>query len=97
MTVPLSLEVHDQEPLQDADGWDHVVECALQVDSGRIVVAGCTDFFPDAARVLVTPGLYRARVSYAGLTDISEDKLEGDDHYRVQLWRGSPTEPRVLK
>src|SRR5262249_1942897 len=97
MDVPVVLEIHDQEPADDAADWDHVVETELKVPSGRIVVAGCTDYFPDAKRVEVSPGNYRARVSYGALGSVSDDGLSGEDRYRVQLWLVPPTPVRVLK
>jgi hypothetical protein len=50
------------------------------------VIAGTTDYFPDAARLAVNPGTYAARVSYGALASVSADGLAGADHYRVQLW-----------
>ena len=97
MNVPVAVEVHDREPNDDSSEWDHVVEAELNVASGRIVVAGCTDYFPDAKRVEVSPGSYRARVSYGALDSLSEDGLSGEDRYRVQLWLGPPMPLRVLK
>lgn len=97
MDVPVILEIHDAEPESDFDLWDQVTECSLDVPSGRIVIAGCMDYFPDAARIEVEPAMYRARVSYGSLDALSEDGLDGDDKYRVQLWKGSPTEPLILK
>lgn len=97
MTVPVVVEVHVAEPAADVGSWDHVTECSLAIPTGRIVVAGCTDYFPDAARIDVEPGTYRARISYGSLDTLSEDGLDGNDHYRVQLWRATPIEPRVLK
>jgi hypothetical protein len=97
MDVPVALEVLEEEPTPDFEQWDHVTECSLQVPTGRIVVAGCTDYFPDAARVEVSPGTYLVRVSYGSLDTLSEDGLDGDDHYRVQLWPGEEISPRILK
>jgi hypothetical protein len=97
MTVPVVVEILDAEPKGDADAWDHVTECSLDVPTGRVVIAGCTDYFPKAARIEVTPGLYRVRVSYGGLDTISMDCLSGEDHYRIQLWRGPRIDPRILK
>jgi hypothetical protein len=85
MQVPVIVEVLETEPAQDLDLWDHVVECSLDVPTGRIVIAGCTDYFPDAARINVAPGVYSARISYGSLDTLSEDELRGHDHYRVQL------------
>ena len=42
-------------------------------------------------------GDYAARVSYAKLTDLSDDGLEGDDRYRVQLWPGFVSKVVILK
>jgi hypothetical protein len=97
MHVPVSLEIHDQEPSGDSSEWDHVVECTLDVRSGRAVIAGCTDYLPDAAHIELAPGHYRARVSYGALDAVSQDGLRGDDHYRVQLWLGPPISARVVK
>jgi hypothetical protein len=95
--VPVVVEVREEEPPPDFDAWDQVTECSLDVPSGRIVIAGCTDYFPDAARIEVPPGTYRVRVSYGALDSVSEDGLDGDDRYRVQLWRAPAIEPRTLK
>ena len=94
--VPVTLEVHDGEPKDDHSGWDQVVECDLNVASGRIVVAGCTDHLPDAVRIEVTPGNYLVRVSFGAPTKLSDDGLDADDRYRVQLWPRSPIASRVL-
>jgi len=97
VNVPVAVEVLDVEPDSDLDSWDHVTECSLEVATGRIVIAGCTDYFPDAARIEVEPGTYHARISYGSLDTLSEDGLDGNDHYRVQLWQATAIGPRVLK
>ena len=54
-------------------------------DTGRIVVAGCTDYFPDARRLSVDPGTYDVLVGYKNLESVSEDGLEGNDSYHIFL------------
>jgi hypothetical protein len=93
----VALEIHEQEPDDDFGRWDHIVEAALSVTSGRIIVAGCTDYFPNAQRINVSPGTYRVRVSYGALDSLSQDGLGGHDHYRVQLWRAPSIAVRILK
>jgi hypothetical protein len=98
MDVPVIVAVHPARPaFEDAACWDQICEADLNVPSGRIVVAGCTDYFPDAARIVVTPGNYRARIQYGGLDTLSEDGLEGNDHYRIDLWPGEPEGRHVVK
>ena len=97
MDVPVSVQLLEHEPRDDSSRWDHVVEASLDVASGRIVIAGCSDYFPDARRIDVPPGTYRVRVSYGALDTLSEDGLDGDDHYRLQLWPATSTDVRVLK
>jgi hypothetical protein len=97
MDVLVAVEIHDQEPVDDFSEWDHVVEATLSVTSGRIVVAGCSDYFPDARRIKVSRGTYRVRVSYGALDSLAPDGLSGDDHYRVQLWSAAPIAVRILK
>jgi len=97
MDVPVKLELLDSEPALDLGNFDHVVEGSLHIKSGPLVVAGCTDYFPDAARFELSPSTYRVRLSASGLGSLSEDGLNGHDHYRVQLWQAPHIEPAVLK
>jgi hypothetical protein len=97
MDVPVTVEIHHQEPGDDVKAWDYVVEATLDVTSGRIVVAGCSDYFPDAMRITVPPGSYRVRVSYGALDTPSDDGLDGDDHYRAQLWPAPSADFCILK
>ena len=95
--VPVEIEVAAGAPAGDVTGWDRVNECSIDVPTGRIVVAGCTDYFPEARRIAVPPGTYRARIYYGGLSTVSEDGLEGGDRYRVVLWREAASRPVTLK
>jgi hypothetical protein len=97
MRVPVRVEILESEPDSDFSEWGHIVEANLNVASGRLVVAGCTDPFPSAMRIEVPLGTYRARVSYGALDTLSEHGLSGRDHYRVQLWHAPSIVVRVLK
>ncbi len=97
MDVPVKLELLDSEPTLDLGNFDHVVEGSLQLKTGPLVVAGCTDYFPDAARFQLVPGIYRIRLCASGLSSLSEDGLDGQDHYLVQLCQAPHIEPTVLK
>jgi hypothetical protein len=96
-SVPVLLELHDTPPQVDAESWDQVNECSIAVPSGRLVVAGCTDYFPDAQRFALRPGTYRVRVSYGSLDDRSADGLDGNDRYRLQLWPAPADDTRIIK
>ncbi len=97
MMVPVDIEPHDAPPQQHFEEWDHVNECSIEVRTGRLVVAGCTDCFAEAARIAVECGTYRARIFYGSLSTLSEDGLDGDDHCLVQLWPAVPSPLVVLK
>lgn len=97
MDVPVTIEVLEVEPALDAEKWDHITQCSIDVPTGKLVIAGCTDYFPEATRIDVSPGTYAARISYGALDTLSEDRLDGADHYRVQLWPGSSALPMVVK
>ncbi|WP_346320881.1 hypothetical protein [Chitinophaga sp. YIM B06452] len=95
MDVPVTVKVFDAEPAFKT-GMDNVIgqinECDLEVSSGKIVIAGCTDYFPDAKRIALENGIYRARIYYGHLDKLSEDGLDGDDFYEIHLWRTVKTE-----
>jgi hypothetical protein len=89
MTVPITLKIFDSEPdiLEDSDEISHINECDLEVKSNKLVLAGCTDYFPDALRINVQAGLYRVRIYYCRLDKLSEDGLDGEDNYEIHLWQ----------
>ena len=95
--VPVTISVLEREPVFDADKFDQVVECSIAVASGTIVVAGCTDSFPDAARINTPAGSYRVRASFKGLDPVSGNRLAGSDHYHLELWPGPMGTVQVLK
>jgi len=98
LTVPVEVEVLTSEPTNNFDEWDHVTEASLEIPSGRIIIAGCTDYLPDAARIIVEPGTYRTRIYYGALDSVDESRLEGDDYYKVVLCLDTKVaEPKVLK
>ena len=97
MRVTVNVEVFSREPSLESSEWDLVNECSISVQSGRLVIAGCTDYFPSAKRIEVPSGTYRVRVCYGNLNSVSADGLEGSDHYRLQLWPGSAIRPTIVK
>jgi hypothetical protein len=97
MDVPVTVEVHNSEPENDFDEWDRIIECSIDVPSGKIVIAGCTDYFPDSARISIEPGVYQARIFYGELDSLSEDGCDGNDKYKVALWLGETINPKVIK
>ena len=97
MAVPVSVAVYESRPSISNEEWDHITTASLRIDTGRIVVAGCTDYFPDAARIEVAPGIYEAIVCYGKLEAMSADGLEGEDSYHVHLFPGREILPTILK
>lgn len=97
VAVPVTIVVLEREPMREASKFDHVVECSIAVESGAIVVAGCTDYFPDAVRIKIPSGPYRVRASFEGLDSVSADGLGGNDQYHLQLWPAPMRPVEILK
>jgi hypothetical protein len=97
MDVPVEIEVLDAPPTLDLDSWDQAIDCGVSIPSGKLIVFGCTENPDDSERLRIASGDYAARISYANLADLSDDGLEGNDKYRVQLWRGAIPPVTVLK
>lgn len=95
--VPVTISVLEQEPVFDPEKFDQVVECSVAIESGMIVAAGCTDYFPDAVRIKIPTGPYRVRVSFEGLDSVSADGVEGGDRYHLQLWPAPIDGVHILK
>ena len=97
-SAPLSFDVLDGAPQLDVDDWDHVVEFALQLPSGRLLLEGSGG--SGQLEIEVPPGRHRARLSGRGFP-APGDYVPGDsslDTYRLQLWpAGADEPPRELK
>ncbi len=91
--VPVSIYVTAASPHEDLGEWDHVAESCIDLSSGEFHVTGCPD--GHAGLIKVNPGIYRVRV-YAGKLDTVEDE-QGEDYYRIFVWKDTPCPPRVLK
>ena len=55
-------------------------------------VTGLADYLR-AARIDLPLGTYRARIFYGNLDSLSDNGLQGDDHYSIVMWKGAPIEP----
>lgn len=101
--VRVSVETLSSPPASDEADFDHVAEASLESRSGRLVVMGCTDYEPDAARFGVTPGWLRLRASgsnlgAAGAADIDSAKTpETTERVRIQVWPAAPADVTVVK
>lgn len=92
-TVPVAVEVHDSEPPLDVSEWDHVAEASLHLPTGALQVHESTGgVVTDFA---VTPGWYRVRSLYAGLSTVSG--IEGSDQYTVEAWPSPERPVRIVK
>ncbi|MCE1192760.1 MAG: hypothetical protein LWW96_11470 [Acidovorax sp.] len=86
--IPVAVEVLEGAPAESWEPYDQVNECSLAIAHGPLVVAGWTEYFPEAARIPLAPGIYRVRISYC---------LFGEERYLVQLWQAPRVEPLVVK
>ncbi|MCX4744146.1 hypothetical protein OG455_01225 [Kitasatospora sp. NBC_01287] len=97
MHVAVTVDLLDDEPVDDSADFDHVVEAALHVPSGCLTVLGCSDYLPDAARFDVPVGWLRVRAARSGLDAAAADPRGfASEDIRLQIWPAPQREPRVL-
>ncbi|MGC5018323.1 hypothetical protein [Micromonospora sp. DT47] len=103
VNVAVTLEVLDAAPADDSAEFDHVAEGSLQVPSGRLVVMGCTDYEPEAARFRVAAGPIRVRVARSNLAEAVRLGIDSDEdsatmeRLRLQVWPAPHADPVVIK
>ncbi|MGK5547697.1 hypothetical protein ACSNOH_23600 [Streptomyces sp. URMC 127] len=103
VNVAVSVHVLAAQPDDDSDDFDHVVEAGLNLASGRLVVLGCTDYFPDAARFGMPAGWIRIRASRRNLAAAVEADIDSDnapettEQLRLQAWPAPCSPPQVIK
>lgn len=74
--------------------YDHVVEAGLSIDSGVIQVLACGSSSVEL-EINLEPGIYRFRVYSSNLASYDGDN--GDDFYKIEVWRSSFIDKKVLK
>lgn len=103
VNVLVSVEVLTSRPADDDASFDHVIEASLRSDSGRLVVMGCTDYAPEAARFDVPAGWLRLRAAKSNLDqahalDIDSDEVpQTMERIRIQVWPTEPADAVVVK
>jgi len=86
MNVPVEIEIVKNKPDIVQTEWEVISECSINVSSNKLVLMGCTDYFPEATRIQIEPGLYGVFALYNNLSDLSDDGLDGNDVYKLVLW-----------
>jgi hypothetical protein len=94
VNVVFEVEVLEQEPAIDLEGWDHASLGYVSFPTGKCVVFGCTDYLPEAKRIKVPKGQFAALSLAKGLDSIETEWDEADDFYKVILW---PSKNKAMK
>ncbi|MBJ6802674.1 hypothetical protein [Geomonas propionica] len=95
MEVPVHIRLFDKDPGFTLGQWDHIAEAPLLIQSGILEVHECTG--SDLAAFSVAPGQYRIRSMHCSLGQLSEDGLEGEDHYQVDIWPSQTKTMIIIK
>lgn len=101
MPVPIDVIVHERQPDLPAliAPADHAVLSGISCTSGRLKVAGCTDYLPDAFALSTPQGYYAVAFLSFDLGTIDPTYgLEGGDTYALHVWPAPGAQPpAVLK
>ena len=95
--VVVSVAVREVEPDAEIKHWDHVVDAAITIPSGRLRVRGGAESPEDADVIHVAPGVYKVRAFYGNLDVESVDEETGDDFYNIVLWPGAWRDRKVVR
>ncbi|MBX9689399.1 MAG: hypothetical protein K2X27_22000 [Candidatus Obscuribacterales bacterium] len=104
LDIELTLEVY-AAPMDEKDmnedpevgEFDHVVQCNIEVPSGKLLVTGSTTEYDDTYKLEIPAGQYGMRIFWSGLDTLDELGFEGDDKYLIQLYPETPFEERIIK
>ena len=95
LKVPVDIFIYDSDPGFDDSEWDHVAEASLHLPTGQLEVHECMG--GPVAEFKVRPGWYRVRGFFGSLEDIDNWGIEGNDHYRADLWPKTSGDLLVIK
>lgn len=87
LDVCVAVEILSQKPNdEDMDEWDHVVECGLELSSGKLTLGNVSDDELSLNSMEVEPGFYGMRIYFGSLDAIDGEGFEGDDSYHLSFW-----------
>lgn len=95
--VHVSIEVVPKRPEIHWKTANRVVETFIDVPTGRLVIAGCTESEKQYRYISVPSSGYRALVVYENLESAWLFGLLRRDRYRLVLWPGHECETKVIK
>lgn len=95
--VEVEIRVLEQEPSIPLEQFDHVASASLSVPTGVLAVLGCTDYLPDAERIIIAPGSYQVLYLISGVSTVGAHWEPADDRYVLYLWPGPPRQAALLK
>lgn len=96
--VSVEVQLWSSRPAVDGEPWDHMVECGVEVSSGKLLVAGCFEIlFEGAFRISLTAGSYGARICYGNQYECGDGDLTCTGHYLVMLWPSKNNPIKVIK
>ena len=72
-----------------------MAEASLALQSGQLEIHECAGGSIDI--FLIPSSTYRVGAEYGGLGTLSEDRLDGQDRYRIVLWPASFAKIAILK
>jgi len=90
----VEVGIWNSEPQVIFNAWQHVVEAPLKT-TAAIEVHECIG--EAKACFTVEAGDYTVRALYRGLDKLSEDGLEGEDFYEIQIWKALCPGLRVIR
>lgn len=97
-TVPVTIVARGHAPEVNLQPWDLVTEASITTTTGVLLVLGPIDMpEAEAPRITVAQGTYRIRFSAGGFSTLSEDALDGEDNYHIEMWPAESEPVRIIR
>jgi len=95
MEVPVEVEVWNEDPGFSAEEWQHIGEAPLAIQGRHIEINECTGY--SLAWFEAPSQKCCLRALFKGLDTLSEDRLDGKDFYKVQIFPSDIEHLQILK
>ncbi|MBC7796048.1 MAG: hypothetical protein H7Z37_04150 [Pyrinomonadaceae bacterium] len=91
-SVWLDLEIHDEKPESRlSKNWKRIVECSLELPSGKLIVTSPTLPETESHRVVLTSYCYRLRIHFGRLSE------RGTHRYKISMWQNAFLPIEIIK
>lgn len=88
--------LNKESEVDNYDLYDHVVDAGIEIKSNTLQILDCPNGTVEK-EIKIIPGLYKIRIYSKNIEGVDGDENEGNDSYKIEIWKSTNLDKKVLK